>query len=146
MPASIAWRAAERTMTSSMPTSPRGHGTHDATELFHRLQAEGVAAAPVQDQAAQLADPHLAARGFYRENSSIEVRPTLMPDHLWRWDGPPLRWGPFNRLGDANEEVFRGILGLDDAEYAGAGSRRAHLPRLPRPRRNATLNMGSRGR
>ena len=76
-----------------------------------------MAAAPVQDQAAQLADPHLSARGFYRENSSIEVRPTLMPDHLWRWDGPPLRWGPFNRLGDANEEVFRGIHGLDDAEY-----------------------------
>ena len=27
MPASIAWRAAERTMTNSMPTSPRGHGS-----------------------------------------------------------------------------------------------------------------------
>jgi crotonobetainyl-CoA:carnitine CoA-transferase CaiB-like acyl-CoA transferase len=90
---------------------------HDAPELFHRLQAEGVAAAPVQDQAAQLADPHLAARRSLRENGSIEVPPTLVPDHLWRWDGPPLRWGPFNRLGDANEEVFRGILGLDDAEY-----------------------------
>ena len=90
---------------------------HDANELFHLLQAEGVAAAPVQDQAAQLADPHLLACGFYRENSSTEVPPTLMPDHLWRWDGPPLQWGPFNRLGDANEEVFRGILGLDDAEY-----------------------------
>jgi crotonobetainyl-CoA:carnitine CoA-transferase CaiB-like acyl-CoA transferase len=91
---------------------------HDATELFHRLQAHGVAAAPVQDQAGQLADPHLAARGCYRLNSSAEVPPTLMPGHLWRWDGPPLAWGPFNRLGDANEEVFRDVLGLSDAEYA----------------------------
>ncbi|MPY95177.1 MAG: hypothetical protein GEV08_19615 [Acidimicrobiia bacterium] len=91
---------------------------HDATELFHRCQAEGVAAAPVQDQESQLADPHLAARGFYRVNSSPEVPPTLVPNHLWRWDGPPLAWGPFNRLGDHNEYVFREVLGLSEAEYA----------------------------
>ena len=90
----------------------------DATELFHRCQANGIAAAPVQDQASQLADPHLAARGFLRENSSSEVPPTLMPNHLWRWDGPPLQWGPFNRLGDHNEEVFRGLLGLSEQDYA----------------------------
>lgn len=91
---------------------------HDAEELFHRCQANGVAAAPVQDQAAQLADPHLAARGCYRVNSSTEVPPTTMPNHLWRWDGPALAWGPFNRLGDSNEYVFRQILGLSTEEYA----------------------------
>lgn len=90
----------------------------DATELFHRLQAAGVAAAPVQDQAGNLADPHLRERGFFRMNSSEEVPPTLMPNHLWRWDGPAMAWGPFNRLGDHNEAVFKGIVGLDDDEYA----------------------------
>ncbi len=86
-------------------------------ELFHRCQAAGVPAAPVADQATQLADPHLRARGFFRQNQSSEVPPTEMTDHLWRWDGPPLQWGPFNRLGDHNEYVFRDVLGLTDAEY-----------------------------
>lgn len=93
-------------------------GQSEASELFHRLQAEGVAAAPVQNQAAQLADPHLAARGSFRINSSVEVPPTSMPGHLWRWDGPALAWGPFNRLGDHNDYVFRDIVGLTDEEYA----------------------------
>lgn len=92
--------------------------SHDATELFHLCQAEGVAAAPVQNQASQLADPHLVDRDFFRTNSSTEVPPTLMPNHLWRWDGPPLQWGPFNRLGDHNEYVFKEVLGMDETEYA----------------------------
>ncbi|MEZ5266766.1 MAG: CoA transferase [Acidimicrobiales bacterium] len=92
--------------------------TADAGDLFARLQAAGIPAAPVQDQAANLADAHLRARRFFRVNRSPEVPPTEMPDHLWRWDGPPLAWGPFNRLGDANEEVFRGLLGLSEDEYA----------------------------
>jgi len=91
--------------------------SNKAEVLFHRCQAEGVAAAPVQNQADQLADPHLAARQFYRLNSSVEVPPTLMPNHLWRWDGPPLAWGPFNRLGDHNRYVFRDVVQMDDAEY-----------------------------
>ena len=70
------------------------------------------------DQASQMADPHLAARNVFRLNSSAEVPPTLIPNHMWRWDGPPLAWGPFNRLGDHNDYVFRDVLGLSDAEMA----------------------------
>ncbi len=90
---------------------------YDPLELFQRCQNAGLAAAPVTDQASQLADPHLRARGFLRTNQSSEVPPTLMPNHLWRWDGPPLQWGPLNRLGDHNDYVFREILGLTDVEY-----------------------------
>ncbi|MFN0027979.1 MAG: CoA transferase [Acidimicrobiales bacterium] len=90
---------------------------YDPVALFHRCQAAGVAAAPVADQAAQLSDPHLRARGFFRPNRSSEVPSTYMPNHLWRWDGPPMQWGPFNRLGDHNDYVFRDLLGLADAEY-----------------------------
>ena len=109
-----AWRAAGAPRRTRCPPR-RVTREHDATELFHRLQAEGVAR-PVQDQAAQLADPHLSARGFYRENSSIDVRPTLMPDAVAVGRTSPLRWGPLNRLGDANEEVSQ-IVAWADAEY-----------------------------
>jgi crotonobetainyl-CoA:carnitine CoA-transferase CaiB-like acyl-CoA transferase len=79
-------------------------------------RACGVAAAPVLDEAGCLADEHLAARRAFRLNGSEDVPPTPFPDHLFRWDGPPLRWGPLCRLGTENERVFREVVGLSDPE------------------------------
>jgi crotonobetainyl-CoA:carnitine CoA-transferase CaiB-like acyl-CoA transferase len=79
-------------------------------------RACGVAAAPVLDEAGCYADAHLRARGAFRLNGSDDVPPTEFPDHLFRWDGPPLRWGPLCRLGADNDHVLRHVLGLDDAE------------------------------
>jgi crotonobetainyl-CoA:carnitine CoA-transferase CaiB-like acyl-CoA transferase len=78
----------------------------------------GVAAAAVLDEAGCYADKHLRARRAFRLNGSADVPPTEFPDHVFRWDGPPLRWGPLCRLGADNEHVYRTILDLSDAEVA----------------------------
>ncbi|MCC6847360.1 MAG: CoA transferase [Deltaproteobacteria bacterium] len=89
----------------------------DDYELARRLQAAGVAATPVLNVADLLRDPHWRARGTFIEvahplgftetiygayvktsRSAIEVRP-----------------GP--RIGQDNERVFKGLLGIDDARY-----------------------------
>ncbi len=90
----------------------------DHREVFQRCQAEGVPAGPVLDEADAYADPHLRARGFFREQGSVDIGTWEFPGHQWRWSGPPMRWGPIGRLGAENEHVFRQILGFDDDEYA----------------------------
>lgn len=90
----------------------------DADDAFRRLQAQGVPAGPVYDETGRCTDEHLLAVGAFRVNGSADVDPTLVVDHLWRWDGPPLAWGPFSRLGVENDHVYRDVLGLDDDEIA----------------------------
>ena len=87
-------------------------------EVFERCRAADVTAGPVLDEADLLADPQLAARGFFRMNGSADVPEHLFPGHLWHWDGPPLAWGPLSRLGGDNDYVYRDVLGLDDAGWA----------------------------
>ncbi|MCP3853958.1 MAG: CoA transferase [Actinomycetia bacterium] len=98
----------------------------DRDELAARLRELGVTVGPVLDEADLLADPELAARGFFRENSSPDVPPYLLPGHLWHWDGPDLCWGPLNRMGADNDEIYRGLLGLGDDEMAALDAER-HL-------------------
>lgn len=76
----------------------------------------GVAASGVYDEADLFADAHLRARGFFRSNGSTDVPDIEFPGHLWRWDGPPLRWDPLNVMGRDNDHVFRTVLGKSDAE------------------------------
>lgn len=91
---------------------------HDRFALAEALRSAGVQAGPVMDEADVFADPQLGERGFFRSNRSSDVPDTLFPGHLWRWDGPPLAWGELNVMGRDNDEVYRGILGLGDAEMA----------------------------
>ena len=90
----------------------------DAEDVFHLLQRHGVIAAPVLDDGACLAEPHLRARGFFRPNGSAEVPTVDFSGHLWRWDGPALCWGPTSRLGVDNQDVLRRVGGLNDSEMA----------------------------
>lgn len=87
----------------------------DRFEAATRLQAAGIAAGPVLDEADLLADPHLRARGFFRPNGSPDVGHFELPGHLWRWDGPPLAFGPLQRMGADNDYVLRQVAGIDDA-------------------------------
>ncbi|MEM8922936.1 MAG: CoA transferase [Actinomycetota bacterium] len=89
-----------------------------AHDVFHALQAAGVAAAPVLHEREAFADPHFRARGLFRPNGSVETGEYLHPAHLWRWDGPELAWGPLPVMGGDNEAVFRNVVGLDAEEYA----------------------------
>jgi crotonobetainyl-CoA:carnitine CoA-transferase CaiB-like acyl-CoA transferase len=89
----------------------------DRWEVTRRCQDRGVPAGPVLDEADAYADPHLAARGFFRDQGSVDVGTWPFPGHPWRWTGPDLRWEPINRLGDANEYVWKELVGLDDGAY-----------------------------
>ena len=91
--------------------------TLDRFDVFRRCQAEGVPAGPVLDEAECYGDEHLAARGFFRENGSADLGTHRFPGHLWRWDGPELRWGPLARMGVDNDYVWREVVGVSDAEY-----------------------------
>ncbi|MEZ5409421.1 MAG: CoA transferase [Acidimicrobiales bacterium] len=87
-------------------------------EVLSACHRAGVAAAPVLDEPGLAADPHLAARRYFRPNSSDDVPEVLFPGHQWRWDGPPMAWGPINMMGRDNDYVYRTVLGKDDAAMA----------------------------
>jgi hypothetical protein len=99
-------------------------------EAAARCQAYGVPAAPVLTESEARADPHLRARGLVRTNHGRDIGTHEFAGHLFRWDGPPLRWGPIAALGDDNEAVYRGLLGVDDQTW-GARRRGPHQRRLP---------------
>jgi crotonobetainyl-CoA:carnitine CoA-transferase CaiB-like acyl-CoA transferase len=86
-------------------------------EVFERCQAEGVPCAPVLHELEALADPHLNERGMFRLNGSDDAGDHRYPAHLWRWDGPDLRWNRLPTLGGDNEAVFKDLLGLSATDY-----------------------------
>ena len=96
-----------------------GAWTADRTshEVFHRCQAAGVPAGPVLRESQLRADPQMGDRIWFRQNGSVEQGWHSFPGRQWRWDGPEMPWRPIGILGDANEYVYRGLLGLDDAEW-----------------------------
>ncbi len=91
---------------------------HSAEEVMARLQGEGVAAGVVSNGRDQNEDPHLAARGFYRELDHSEIgrhRYLMPPFRLSKTPGGPGLPAPC--LGQHNEYVYRTILGLGDEEF-----------------------------
>jgi benzylsuccinate CoA-transferase BbsF subunit len=89
----------------------------DDRELATRLQEHGVAAAPVLNVADLLHDPHYRARGTF-----IEVtHPLGFPETIYgayvktsRTEAN-VRTGPM--MGQDNERVFKGLLGIPDDRY-----------------------------
>ena len=88
-----------------------------ARDAFERCQEVGIAAAPVLHELEALEDPHLLARSMFADTGSDETGTYPHPTHLWHWDGPNLAWGRLPVMGGDNEEVFKGLLGLSDADY-----------------------------
>jgi crotonobetainyl-CoA:carnitine CoA-transferase CaiB-like acyl-CoA transferase len=87
-------------------------------DVFHGCQGVGVAAAPVLHELESLEDPHFAARGLFRENGNESLGTHKYPTHVWRWDGPEMRWNDLPVLGRDNVAVYQGLLGMSDEEYA----------------------------
>jgi crotonobetainyl-CoA:carnitine CoA-transferase CaiB-like acyl-CoA transferase len=86
-------------------------------ELFQRLLARGIAAAPVRELDVVVNDPHLAARGTLQEIDHPEVgRIRIFQTPLRLGDDAlvPLRNAP--ALGEHNREVFGGWLGVADEQ------------------------------
>ncbi|MEX2554829.1 MAG: CoA transferase [Actinomycetota bacterium] len=92
--------------------------TQDRDALSARLRQAGLEACPVQDLEDCSNDPQLA----YREHFRPMDHPALgRHDHealgFRLADSPPSFTRPGPTLGRDNEEVYKGILGLDDAEF-----------------------------
>jgi crotonobetainyl-CoA:carnitine CoA-transferase CaiB-like acyl-CoA transferase len=93
---------------------------HDADEVYRLGQAHGFPWAPVRTADENLDDPHLHDRGFF-----VDVRhedlgasypypggPFVASRTPWRFQRrPPL-------VGEHNDEIYRGELGMDPAEMA----------------------------
>ncbi len=92
--------------------------TQRARELMNRLQTAGVAAGLVMHAADCFADPHLAARGFFRETSQVDCGTHLLPGFMWQFQGTPLeiRRGPV-RFGEDNAAIYQELLGLTATAY-----------------------------
>jgi crotonobetainyl-CoA:carnitine CoA-transferase CaiB-like acyl-CoA transferase len=91
---------------------------HTAEEVMRLLQEAGVAAGVVSNGRDVNEDPHLNARGFYRELDHPEIgthRYLMPPFRLSRTPGEPSMPAPC--LGQHNEYVYQQILGMSDEEF-----------------------------
>ncbi len=93
----------------------------DADALFWELQAAGVIAGPVWNEAQLAVDPQLAERGFFEELTRDDLGTFKYPGLIMRMANTPnaLRRAPV-RLAEDNEYVWREVVGLSDAEWAEA--------------------------
>lgn len=90
---------------------------HDPRALAERLQQHGVAAAPVLSVADLLDDPHWRARKTFIE----VVHPLGFSETIYgayvKTSRSRVEVRPGPRIGQDNERVFRGLLGLAEGEY-----------------------------
>ncbi|MFT4084775.1 MAG: CoA transferase [Nocardioides sp.] len=72
----------------------------------------------VLDEPALLADPHLTARGWFRERTHPSVGTHRYPGHPWRTDDFELAFGrPTPGFGEDNDYVYLTVLGYDRSTY-----------------------------
>ncbi len=91
----------------------------DDYELFHRLQAAGVPAAPVLEASRILNDPHVAARGLYQPQAlQDDIGVYRYPVPLYEMPASPggIRRPPV-ALGQDNDYVYRELLQVSDDDY-----------------------------
>jgi len=90
---------------------------HSAVEVMTRLQGEGVAAGVVNDAADLSRDPHLKARGFFRETEPAgKTVPDAVPVEMSATPAEYLRAAP--PPGRDNDYVYRRLLGMSGTEVA----------------------------
>ena len=87
-------------------------------DLFHRLQAAGVIAGSVHDEAALLQSPQLKERGFFEEVTIEGVGTHTYPGMMTQWVNTPnhIRTPP-PKLGEHSEEIYLDLLGYSREEY-----------------------------
>ena len=89
---------------------------HDSRVLLVKLDQARVPAGPIYNVADMMADPHFNARGLF-ETVEIDGEPLKIPALVPRLSRTPgaTRW-PGSALGDGNQEILEGLLGLDADE------------------------------
>jgi crotonobetainyl-CoA:carnitine CoA-transferase CaiB-like acyl-CoA transferase len=87
-------------------------------EVMHLLQAESVPAGPVYRSDETVNDPHLAARDYYRWVLHPVTGQYKRPGPIFNLPKTPVHFRrPTNLLGEHNQEVFCGLLGLSETDY-----------------------------
>lgn len=90
-----------------------------ADEAMTVLQQVGVVAGAVRHPLELLDDPHLGARGFWQWIERAYVGRHPQPSPPYRESGTPVAvTTPAATLGQYNEEVLKGVLGLPEGEIA----------------------------
>ena len=85
-------------------------------DLFHRLQAAGVAAAPILEASRVLSDPHVMARALFQEQTlEDDIGTHQYPAPIYQISGGGIRSAPV-AMGQDNDYVYRELLGCDDEE------------------------------
>ncbi len=90
--------------------------THDSTYLLELLDEARVPAGPIYNVEDMLNDEHFNARGLF-ETVEIDGQPLKIPAIVPRLSRTPgaTRW-PGGELGQDNDEVLTGLLGLEDEQ------------------------------
>ena len=97
----------------------RWTGTRTQADLAASLRGAGIACSPVQDIAAQWADPHFAARALRQPATHPLSGPEMLYRTPWNMEcsRPEIR-ASSPLLGQDNDHVFESLLGLDADEVA----------------------------
>ncbi len=91
--------------------------SQDPRAAMEALQARGVPAAMLANDADVLDDPHLEARGFLCRVEHPEAGTHRYPGHAYKLSATPLRFDrPAPLLGEHNDYVYRELLGRSPAE------------------------------
>ncbi|MCC6383078.1 MAG: CoA transferase [Dehalococcoidia bacterium] len=92
---------------------------HEDYALMTKLQAAGIAAAPVLEASRLFDDPHLRARDFFRMQTVEGAGTKEYVGPLWKFPESPVEYyqGPAT-FGEHNEYVYREVLDVGDEEYA----------------------------
>ena len=91
---------------------------HDDYELMHRLQADGIAAAPVLEASRMFDDPQLRSRDFFKQQTIENGETYEFVGPIWQLRGTPVEFTqPPVAMGEHNEYVYKTLLGVSDAEY-----------------------------
>lgn len=87
-------------------------------QLAEQLNGAGVPSAPVRTIAEVVADPHLRQRGMLAEIDHPDMGPLVVPHSPIRVGDHYAALVPSPTLGQHNEEIYGGWLGLDEAALA----------------------------
>ena len=87
-------------------------------EMYHEGQRRHIAFTPVNSATAVARDPHLAARGYFVEVDHPGGGTLRYPGAPYRHSETPWRIGrAAPRVGEHNEQVFRGDLGVSEEDF-----------------------------
>ncbi|MBI2866333.1 MAG: CoA transferase [Chloroflexi bacterium] len=91
---------------------------HAAEEIFHQGQLWRIPFSLVQDMAEVAGDPQFRDRGFFVQTEHPEAGLLTNPGAPFRMPESPWRAGRAPLLGEHNQEVYGGWLGLEAADLA----------------------------